>query len=238
MKNVVTILRKELKSYWNSPIAYIFVTIFLALVSWLFFENFFLEGQATLRDFFGLLPMAFVLFVPAVTMRLWAEEKKLGTIELLMTLPLKDHEVVLGKFLAAFLFLAITILLSFPLPMIVAALGNPDAGPIVGGYIGALLMGAAFLAIGIFVSSLTENQIVALVVSFLAAILLLLVDSTIVLSKVPSVLVPAVDFLGVRSHFESIERGVLDSRDVLYFASVTAFFLYLNVRTIESRKWA
>jgi ABC-2 type transport system permease protein len=238
VRNVVTILRKELKSYWNSPIAYIFATVFLALISWLFFENFFLEGQAQLRDFFGLLPMAFVLFVPAVTMRLWAEEKKLGTIELLMTLPLKDHEVVLGKFLAAFLFLAITILLSFPLAAIVALLGNPDPGPIVGGYLGALLLGAAFLAVGIFVSSLTSNQIVALVVSFLIAILLLMVDSSVVLSKVPAFLAPAFEFLGVRTHFESIERGVVDSRDLLYFLSVTGFFLYLNVRTIESRKWA
>lgn len=238
MTNALTIMKKELKSYWNSPIAYIFATVFLALISWLFFENFFLEGQASLRGFFELLPTAFVLFVPAVTMRLWAEEKKLGTIELLMTLPLKDHEVVIGKYLAAFLFLSITILLSFPLALIVGALGSPDPGPIVGGYLGALLMGAAFLAIGIFVSGLTQNQIVALILSFLIAILLLLVDSTVILAKVPAFLAPAVDFLGVRSHFESIERGVLDSRDFLYFASVIGFFLYLNVRTIESRKWA
>jgi ABC-2 type transport system permease protein len=238
MTNVITIMKKELKSYWNSPIAYIFATVFLVLISWLFFESFFLEGQASLRGFFGLLPMAFVLFVPAVTMRLWAEEKKLGTIELLMTLPVKDHEVVLGKYLAAFLFLKITILLSLPLAIIVAALGSPDPGPIVGGYLGALFMGAAFLAIGIFVSGLTQNQIIALILAFLIAILLLLVDSSVVLSKVPAFLAPAFDFLGVRSHFESIERGVIDSRDLLYFASVIGFFLYLNVRTIESRKWA
>ncbi len=238
MTNILTIFRKELRSYWNSPVAYIFATVFLALISWLFFENFFLEGQANLRGFFGILPLAFVLFVPAVTMRLWAEEKKLGTIELLMTLPLRDHEVVLGKFLAAFAFLSMTVLLSFPLPAIVALLGHPDPGPIVGGYVGALLMGAAFLAIGIFVSNLTSNQIVALVLSFLIAILLLLVDSGAVLSKAPAFLAPAVEFLGVRTHFESIERGVIDSRDLLYFLSVTGFFLYLNVRTIESRKWA
>ena len=238
MTNVLTIMKKELKSYWNSPIAYIFATVFLVLISWLFFENFFIEGQASLRDFFGLLPMAFVLFVPAVTMRLWAEEKKLGTIELLMTLPGKDHEVVLGKYLAAFLFLTITILLSIPLAIIVGALGSPDPGPIVGGYLGALFMGAAFLAIGIFVSGLTQNQIIALILAFLIAIFLLLVDSTAVLSKVPAFLAPAFDFLGVRSHFESIERGVIDSRDLLYFASVIGFFLYLNIRTIESRKWA
>jgi ABC-2 type transport system permease protein len=238
MKNIFAITRKELKSYWNSPIAYIYVTVFLALVSWLFFENFFLQGQASLRDFFGLLPMAFVLFVPAITMRLWAEEKKLGTIELLMTLPLRDHEVVLGKFLAAFAFLSITILLSLPLAIIVGALGNPDPGPIIGGYIGSLLMGAAFLAMGIFFSGLTENQIIALITSFLVAILLLLLDSTVVLSRLPQAIVPAIDFLGVRAHFESIERGVIDSRDILYFATITFFFLFLNTKTIQSRKWA
>lgn len=236
--NVFAIARKEIRSYWNSPIAYIYVTVFLALVSWFFFESFFLQNQAALRDFFGLLPMAFVLFVPAVTMRLWAEEKKLGTIELLMTLPLKDHEVVLGKFLAAFFFLGVTILLSLPLAGIVAYLGKPDPGPIVGGYVGALLMGAAFLAIGIFFSSTTENQIIALVVSFVFAILLLLLDSSVILSRVPAPIAPVIDFLGIRSHFESIARGVLDSRDVLYFLSVTGFFLFLNVRTIQSRKWA
>jgi ABC-2 type transport system permease protein len=231
-------MRKELKSYWNSPIAYIYVTVFLALVSWLFFENFFQQGQASLRDFFGLLPMAFVLFVPAITMRLWAEEKKLGTIELLMTLPLRDHEVVLGKFLAAFAFLSIAILLSLPLAIIVGVLGNPDPGPIIGGYIGSMLMGAAFLAMGIFFSGLTENQIIALITSFLVAILLLLLDSTVVLSRLPQAIVPAIDFLGIRPHFESIERGVIDSRDILYFATITFFFLFLNTKTIQSRKWA
>ncbi len=238
MTNIFSVMRKEIRSYWNSPIAYIYVTVFLALVSWLFFENFFLQGQASLREFFGLLPMAFVLFIPAITMRLWAEEKKLGTIELLMTLPLRDHEVVLGKFFAAFLFLAISILLSLPLAIIVGALGNPDPGPIIGGYIGSLLMGAAFLAMGIFFSGLTENQIIALIISFVVAILLLLLDSTVILSRLPQSIAPAVDFLGIRSHFESIERGVVDSRDVLYFASITFFFLFLNVKAIESRKWA
>lgn len=238
MNNTLAVMKKEIKSYWNSPIAYIYVTVFLALVSWLFFENFFLQNQASLRDFFGLLPMAFVLFVPAVTMRLWAEEKKLGTIELLMTLPLRDHEVVLGKFFAAFIFLGITILLSLPLAFIAGALGDPDPGPIVGGYVGALLMGGAFLAMGIFFSGLTENQIIALIISFVVAILLLLLDSTVILSRVPQAIAPAIDFLGVRSHFESVERGVLDSRDILYFLTITAFFLFLNVRTIQSRKWA
>lgn len=238
MSNIFAVTKKEIRSYWNSPIAYIYVTVFLALVSWLFFEGFFLQGQASLRDFFGLLPMAFVLFVPAVTMRLWAEEKKLGTIELLMTLPLRDYEVVMGKFLAAFMFLSMSILLSLPLVGIVAYLGHPDPGPIVGGYLGALLMGGAFLAMGTFFSSLTENQIIALIVAFVAAIILLLLDSTVVLSRVPTALAPAVDFLGIRSHFESIERGVIDSRDILYFLSITGLFLFLNVRTIQSRKWA
>ena len=238
MRNVVTIMKKELKSYWNSPIAYIFVTVFLGFVSWFFFRGFFLEGQASLRAFFPILPWAFVVFVPAVTMRLWAEEKKLGTIELLMTLPLRDHEVVVGKYLAALVFLSFTILLSFPLFLIVRAMGSPDLCPIVGGYAGSLLLGAAFLAIGIFISSLTENQIIAFVISFVVAFFLQILDADVVLSSVPEAIAPLVSFLGASAHFESVERGVIDSRDLLYFGSVIAFFLYLNVRTIESRKWA
>jgi ABC-2 type transport system permease protein len=155
-----------------------------------------------------------------------------------MTLPLKDHEVVFGKYLAALAFLSFTILLSFPLLLIVRAMGSPDLGPIVGGYAGTLLLGAAFLAIGIFISSLTENQIIAFIVAFVVAFFLQILDADVVLTSVPEAVAPLVGFLGASGHFESIERGVIDSRDLLYFASVIAFFLYLNVRTIESRKWA
>lgn len=237
MNNVYAVFKKEFRSYFNSPIAYIFITAFLVFSGWLFFRGFFLIGQATMRPFFSILPWEFLLFVPAVTMRLWAEEKKMGTMELLMTLPLKDGEIVLGKFLAAFLFLAITVLLTFTFPLTLYYLGQPDLGPILGGYIGALLMGAAYLSIGLFISGLTENQIVAFIISVFACFALWIIGEPIVLTALPGWLAGTFFFLGLGAHFQSIGRGVIDSRDIIYYLSVIIFFLFLNTRFVESRKW-
>lgn len=237
MNNVYAVFKKEFRSYFNSPIAYIFITAFLVFSGWLFFRGFFLIGQATMRPFFSILPWEFLFFVPAVTMRLWAEEKKMGTMELLMTLPLKDGEIVIGKFLAAFLFLAITVLLTFTFPLTLYYLGKPDIGPILGGYIGALLMGAAYLSIGLFISGLTENQIVAFILSVFACFGLFIIGEPIVLTALPGWLAGFFSFLGLGSHFQSIGRGVIDSRDIIYYLSVIIFFLFLNTRFVESRKW-
>jgi len=237
MNNVYAVFKKEFRSYFNSPIAYIFITAFLVFSGWLFFRGFFLIGQATMRPFFSILPWEFLFFVPAVTMRLWAEEKKMGTMELLMTLPLKDGEIVIGKFLAAFLFLAITVLLTITFPLTLYYLGKPDLGPILGGYIGALLMGAAYLSIGLFISSLTENQIVAFILSVFACFGLFIIGEPIVLTALPGWLAGFFSFLGLGSHFQSIGRGVIDSRDIIYYLSVIIFFLFLNTRFVESRKW-
>ena len=237
MNNVYAVFKKEFRSYFNSPIAYIFITAFLVFSGWLFFRGFFLIGQATMRPFFSILPWEFLFFVPAVTMRLWAEEKKLGTMELLMTLPLKDGEIVIGKFLAAFLFLAITVLLTFTFPLTLYYLGSPDLGPILGGYIGALLMGAAYLSIGLFISSLTENQIVAFILSVFACFGLFIIGEPIVLTALPGWLAGIFSFLGLGAHFQSIGRGVIDSRDIIYYLSIIIFFLFLNTRFVESRKW-
>lgn len=237
MKNIAILTTKEFQSYFNSSIAYIFITVFLVLTQWLFFRGFFLFNQATLRPFFGLLPWVFLFFVPAITMRLWAEEKKIGTLELLMTLPLRDYEVVLGKFFAAFGLLCLTLLLSFPLVIVVAVLGNPDSGPIVGGYLGAVMMGGAYLSIGLFVSSLTDNQIVAFIVGVALSFILLIIGEGFVLLTLPGWLAPLFSYLGLGAHFNSIGRGVIDSRDIIYYLSVMTFFLFLNVRSIESRKW-
>ncbi len=242
MANIYQIFKKEFRSYVNSPAAYIFIIVFLVLTSWLFFRGFFLINQAVLRDFFSLTPWLFLFFIPAVTMRLWAEEKKLGTLEILMTLPIKDHEAVLGKFFAAFALLAVAIILTFPLPLTVVNISDPnigvDMGPIVGGYLGILLLGAAYLAIGLFASSLTENQIVAFIVGVTLSFVLFIIGETIVLFSIPSALVPVFDFLGLGTHFENISRGVIDTRDVVYYLSVIAFFLFLNIRSVERRKWA
>ncbi|MBM3320062.1 MAG: ABC transporter permease subunit [Candidatus Eisenbacteria bacterium] len=237
MKNTWTITRKEFRSYFDSPVAYIYITFFLMLSSWLFLRGFFLVGQASMRGFFGILPWLLLFFVPAATMRLWAEEKKLGTIELLMTLPVKDHEVVLGKFLASFFFLTVTLALTFSLPILISVLGDPDGGAIWGGYIGAVLLGASFLAIGLFVSSLTENQIVAFIIGITLIFAFFIVSEEFVLYNAPRPLVPILKFLGLGAHYDSIGRGVIDSRDVIYYLSVIGFFLFLNIRSVESRKW-
>ena len=234
---MLTIFQKEFKSYFNSPIAYIFIITFLLFSSWLFFRTFFLIGQAHMRPLFGILPWLFLILAPAITMRAWAEEKKMGTMEVLMTLPLKDHEIVLGKFLASFIFLVIAVLLTFPLALTIYFLGKPDNGTIVGGYIGACLMGGAYLAIGLFISSLTQNQIVAFIVSIVVCFAFLIIGEDIVLMSAPAILSPVFTYLGLGVHFESISRGVIDSRDLLYYSSVIGFFLFLNTLAIESRKW-
>lgn len=235
--NVLAIFKREFKSYFNSPIAYIYITVFLGVSNWLFFRGFFLINQADMRNFFSLMPWIFLFFVPAITMKLWAEEKKLGTDEILMTLPINDYEVVLGKFLASFALLVSIVGLSLILPIIVFSLGNPDGGTIVCGYLGVLLMGAAYLSIGLFASTLTENQIVAFILGIVVCFIMLIIGEDIVLFSAPASLVPILRYLGLGSHFASIGRGVIDSRDIIYYLSVIGFFTYLSIHTIESRKW-
>jgi len=237
MSNVMAIVRKELKGYFNSPIAYIFIIVFLTLSGWLFFRGFFLIGQADMRPFFSLMPWIFLFFIPSVSMRLWAEERKLGTVEILMTLPLKDWEAVLGKFLAGLTLIGIALLLSISIPIAVAYLGNPDTGPIVGGYVGTLLLGAAYLAIGLFASTLTENQIIAFIIGVVFCFVMLIIGEDIVLFSVPGFLAPLLRYIGLAVHFSSIGRGVIDSRDIIYYLSVISFFLYLSVHVVQSRRW-
>jgi len=240
MSNILTIARKEFRSYFSSTIAYIFMVVFLVLTMLLFFElqKFFVIGQATLRDFFGLVPIVFLFFVPATSMRMWAEERKLGTLEILMTLPVRDWEAVGGKFLAAFLFLVITLALTFPLPIMVASLGDPDTGAMVGGYLGLVLLGATYLSIGLWISSLTENQIVAFIVSAVACLILFIIGVDIFLTALPKWIVPFLKGIALGSRFNSIERGVIDLRDVVYYLSMIGFFLFLNVRSVEARRGA
>ncbi len=238
MRNALIIAGKEFRSYFNSTIAYIFLVVFLVLNAVLFFElqKFFVINQATLRDFFGLAPILLLFFIPAISMRMWAEERKMGTLETLMTLPVRDWEVVVGKFLAGFSFYLVALALTFPLPMIVGALGSPDGGAIFCGYLGLLFLGASYLAIGLWVSSMTENQIVAFIGSFVICLLFFIVGVDLILTSVPRWLVPFFKGLSLGSHFSSIERGVIDSRDLIYYVSMIGFFLFLNVRSVESRR--
>jgi ABC-2 type transport system permease protein len=236
MKNIITLFKKELASYFNSPIAYIFTAIFLIVGNWLFFQNFFLIKQASMRNYFALLPWIFLFLAPVITMRIWSEEKRSGTIEVLLTLPFKDWEVVLAKFFSALSFLMIVVLLSLSIPITLARLGNVDLGPIIGGYLGAFLMGAAYIAIGIFISSLTKNQIIAFLIAIAVCFTVFIVGYPFVVDKMGS-LAPLFKYLGLGSHFNNIGRGVIDTRDIVYYVSIIFLFLWLNVRSVESRNW-
>ena len=243
MQRVIPVFKRELSQYFNTPLGFIFIDVFLLLTGFFFFElfKFFTAEQASLRNLFVLLPWIYLFFVPAISMRLLAEDKKIGTVEVLMTLPLRDWEVVMAKYLAAFIFLTISLLLTFPLVVVVARAAAPgvvlDYGPIVGGYLAAILMGGAFLAIGIFFSSLTDNQIVAFILSVVAMAIFLLIGIPDVVDYFPSVLQKFVLNISLVSHFESVGRGVIDSRDMLYYLSIMFLFVFATIRSVEARKW-
>jgi ABC-2 type transport system permease protein len=237
MEKILAIFKKEFKSYFVSPIAYVFITVYLVISSFLFFQTFFIANQADMRGYFQFLPWIFLFFVPAITMRCWAEERKAKTLELLLSWPVSDFEVVAGKFLAAFGFLAVGIVLSLTIPITIMIIGKPDLGPIMGGYLGALLMGGAYLAIGMWISSYTENQIIAFILGVVATFVFFIIGSPFIVVFSPNVLAPFFTYLGLGTHFESIERGVIDSRDILYYCSIVGFFLFLNIQSLASRKW-
>ena len=238
MHGVIGVYKRELKGYFNSPIAYIFLVVFLLTASWLFFRGYFLYGQADLRPFFSLLPWMFLFFVPAVSMRLWAEERKQGTAELLLTLPVKDEEIILGKYLAGLTLVTLAVFLEFPLVILTARLGDLDPGPVIGGFLGSIFLGGAYLAIGLFLSSITSNQIVAFILGVVVSFALFIVGESLVLATAPLAIAPLLRDLGLGAHFDSIGRGVIDTRDVIYYLSVIAFFLYLNRLTLRERRWA
>ena len=239
MKNAFTIFKKELRSYFSSPIGFVFIIFYLLVSNAFFFfvQDFFKQGQVSMRGYFAAMPWVFLFFVPAISMRLWAEEKKMGTVELLLTMPIKEWEVVFGKFLAAFAFLAITLGFSLTIPVTMAYLGKPDFGVIVGSYVGALFLGSAYLAIGLYISSLTENQVVAFIISLAVIFVLLLIGIAPVWLNALGAIVSVCEYVSLLSHFNNVTRGVIDSRDVIYYASVIVLFLYLNIKNIEARKW-
>lgn len=241
MANILRIFKKEFGGYVNSPSSYIFLIIFLLMGSSLFFflHAFFRSGQANLGGFFVFLPWLFLFFVPAIAMRVWAEEKKTGTEELLMTMPVKDYEVVLGKYLAALALIVVALVLTFPVPLVVKHFADAktpiDWGPIWAGYLGALLLGASILAIGTWASSLTENQIIAFILGCAISFALIIFGYPFVYAVIPGG--ETIAKLSLYSHFISMYRGVLDISDIVYFLSATSFFVFLNIRSVESRKW-
>jgi len=237
IKPLYILFKKELMSYFNSPIAYIFIAIFLIVGNWLFFNFFFLNAQASLRSYFSILPWIFLFLAPSLTMRLWSEEKKSGTVEFLLTLPISNWQIVLAKFFSVLVFLIITLLLSLSLPITVARLGHLDLGPVVGGYLGAILLGGAYLALGLFISSLTKNQIIAFISSLVAAFVLFVIGADFITIGLPNGLALILKHLSLGSHFDNIARGVIDTKDLVYYFSFIFLFLWLNVKVIEGRKW-
>jgi ABC-2 type transport system permease protein len=239
MNNALSIFKRELRSYFSSPIGFVFIIFYLLVSNAFFFfvQDFFKQGQVSMRGYFAALPWVFLFFVPAITMRLWAEEKKMGTVELLLTMPIREWEVVMGKFLASFAFLAITLLFSLTIPFTLMYLGKPDIGVLVGSYVGALFLGSAYLAIGLYISSLTENQVVAFIISLAVIFVLLLIGIAPIYMNALGSIVAVCEYVSLLSHFNNVTRGVIDSRDVIYYVSVIVLFLYLNVKNIEARKW-
>lgn len=226
------IARRELAAFYSGPVAYIVAVLFLAFSGFLFFSTFFLINRAELRNFFSMLPVLFAFFIPALTMRLFSEETRSGSIETLLTLPVTAFDAVAGKFTAAFVSTAGMLLPTLVYAGTVFYLGSPDPGPLAGGYLGTLFLAAAFSAIGVFASSLTRNQIVAFFIAFTICIVMAMIDRFLVF--LPSTVVGTLGFLSAGSHFESVARGIIDSRDLVYFASVTVLFLGLTVKALDA----
>ncbi len=239
MNGTFAIAKREITSYFNSPLAYIFIVTFLISCALLFFfmERFFAAGQASLRGYFALMPFVFSILVPALTMRLWAEERRQGTYELLLTMPFRDGELVIGKYLAAMAVVGFALAASLPVPLLVSIFGRFDMGTIVAEYLGAIMMASAAVAIGQAISGASRNQMSA----FLATVLILLVLSLMAQVnawvELPTALASAVNWVSLSYHFQSFSRGVLDTRDVLYFALLTIASLYLTTRFISIGKW-
>lgn len=242
IRNTRAIAKRELAGYFESPVAYVFMIVFLVLLGFLtFFVSHFYEiGQADLRPFFFWHPWLFLILVPAAAMRLWAEERRSGTIETLFTLPVSMPEAIAGKFAASWLFIAIIIALTFPIVATVAYLGNPDKGAVAGGYIGSFLLAGSYLAVGSLTSAMTRNQVISFVLSVIFCLFLLLAGwppvTDLLVKWAPAWLVNTVAAFGFMPHFESFQKGIIDIRDVVYFLSVMALMLFGTHVVLENRK--
>ncbi len=242
INSVINVMRRELAGYFSTPVAWVFIVIFLVMagVFTFYLGNFYARGISDMDPFFQFHPWLYLFLVPAIAMRLWAEERRSGTIELLLTLPLTTWQAVLGKFLAAWLFVGLALLLTFPVWLTVNYLGNPDNGVIAAGYIGSWLMAGGFLAIGSCMSALTRNQVVAFILSVVVCFGFLLSGLPMVMDLfsgwAPQSLLDAVANFSFLAHFSTISRGVIDLRDLVYFALVIALWLMINTFVLEIKK--
>jgi ABC-2 type transport system permease protein len=233
MKQVFRIFNREFRAYFVSPIAYIVISVFLLVTGWFFFTTFFIYDQANLRNFFTMLPITFSFVIPAVTMRLFSEELSVGSYETLLTMPVSTLDVVLGKFLAGLVFVALMLIPTLAYPLTVSFLGQLDWGPVAGGYIGAVLLGAAFSSVGLFASSLTRNQITAFIIGMAICFSLSLLDKMLLF--LPRSLLGVLGYLGADLHFQNISKGIIDSRDILYFLSVSFVGLYATKLAMQEK---
>lgn len=242
MSPIITIARREFASYFSTPIAYVFLVVFLVMSPTFTFYlgGLFERGEADLSPFFHFHPWLYLFLIPAISMRLWAEERKSGSIELLMTLPISPIQAILGKYIAAWLFIGLALVLTFPLWITVNYLGDPDNGVIVSTYLGSFLMAGAYLAIGSCISATTRNQVIAFIISITVCFLFLLSSLPLVLNFfqgwLPQIFLDTIASLSFLAHFKSLAKGVIDFRDIIYFTLMIAFWLSANAVVLNSKK--
>lgn len=242
MSNILTIAKRELRGYFSSPVAFVFIVIFLLLAGFFTFMigGLFERGEASLQSFFVWHPWLYLFLVPAVGMRMWSEERRLGTIELLLTMPITPWQAIVGKFLASWAVVALALVLTFPVVITVNYLGHPDNGVILAGYIGSLLMAGAYLAISAMTSAMTRNQVVSFIVAVVLSLFLILAGfppvTNLLVSWAPPWVVEGIASFSVMTHFDSIQKGVVDTRDVLYFLSVMGFSLFTTGVIIRAHR--
>ena len=237
MNNAIIIFHRELKSFFDSPMAYVFLVVFAVVNGYFFTNTFFLYGQSDMRALFGIVPLVYLFFIPGVMMGLISREKGLGTLEIISTLPIHDRDIVLGKYLAGFVLILIALLTTSLHYITLIAVGNEiDHGAVFTGYLGLALVGGVYASIGLFSSALTDNQVVSFIVGIAIIFVFWLMDKMLLFVH-PS-LAGIVQYLSVEFHLSNISRGVIDTRNIIYFGSVIGFFLFLTTRLVESRRWS
>jgi ABC-2 type transport system permease protein len=236
LTNINIIFKKELKSYFNSPMAYIFLVVFAIVTGYFFTNTFFLFNQSNMRALFNIVPLVYLFFIPAITMGLIAREKNIGTMEVISTLPIKDVEFVVGKFLSALSLIALGLVFTLIHFFTLMNVGtNIDYGAVFTGYLGLLMLGAVYASVGTFASSVTDNQVIAFIISVFIVLVFFLMDK--MLYFMPVSIAGLIQYISVDYHLSNISRGVIDSRNIIYFASLIGFFLFTTVRVLEIRKW-
>ena len=237
MNNTLTIFYRELRSFFDSPMAYVFLVVFALLNGWFFTTTFFLYGQSDLRTLFNIVRLVYLFFIPGITMGLISREKGLGTIEIISTLPIDDRDIVVGKYLSAVALIAIALLTTSLHFITLSSFGNSiDYGAVFTGYLGLLLVGSVYASVGMFSSAVTDNQVISFIVGIAIIFVFWLFDKVLIF--MPDLLAGTIQYLSVEYHLSNISRGVIDTRNLIYFGSVIGFFLFLTTRLVESRRWS